>query len=89
MRAHFLHDIGKGIEADPKTSDPSERRKYEVEKEEANKLKRRHDQLANASIEPQTPSQGLCLRQGRGKHLNKQYNHQKIPKGVPQFKRAE
>ena len=47
-----MHDIGKRIEGFPKTSHPSERRKYEVEQEEAVRLKRRHDQLANASIQP-------------------------------------
>ena len=47
-----MHNIGKGIEGFPKTSHPSERRKYEVEQEEAVRLKRRHDQLANASIQP-------------------------------------
>ena len=52
MRAHFLHDTGKGIEGCPKIRDPTERRKYEVEQDEADRIKRRHDQLANASIHP-------------------------------------
>ena len=42
VKAHLLHETGKGIEGCQKTSDPSDRRKYEIEQDEADRLKRRH-----------------------------------------------
>ena len=56
-----MHDTGKGIEGFPKASDPSERRKYEVEQEEVDMLKRRHDQLVYASIQPPNTEQRIVL----------------------------
>ena len=88
IRSHFLHETGKGIEGCQKTSDPSDRRKYEIEQDEVDRLKTRHDQLGNSSKILQTSSQGLCLKQGRGEQLNNKYKYQ-MPKGFLQCKRAE
>ena len=49
VRAHFLHETGKGVDSCMKTSDPGERRKFEDEQQEADRVKRRHDELNNAS----------------------------------------
>ena len=56
VKAHFLHESGKGIENCPKTNDPVERRKYQSEQDEADKLKRKHDQLSNATPQAPDPS---------------------------------
>lgn len=47
VRAHLLHEMRKGIDSCMKTDDPVERRKYEIKQEEADRVKRRHDQLSN------------------------------------------
>ena len=47
--AHFLHEIGKGVDSCTKTSDLGERRKFENEQQEANRVKRRHHELNNAT----------------------------------------
>ena len=47
-----MHETRKGIEGCQKTSDPSDRRKYEIEQDEADRLKTRHDQLGNSSVQP-------------------------------------
>ena len=52
VRLHFLHETTKGIEGCQKTSDPSDRRKYEIEQDEVDRLKRRHDQLGNFFVQP-------------------------------------
>ena len=51
VRAHFLHETGKGVDSCMKTSDPGERRKFEDEQQEADRVKRRHDELNNASCQ--------------------------------------
>ena len=52
VKAHLLHETGKGIEGCQKTSDPSVRRKYEIEQDEVDRFKRRHDQLVNSFVQP-------------------------------------
>ena len=54
VKAHLLHDTGKGIEHYSKTNDPVERRKYQSEHDEVDMLKRRHEQLGQAT--PQAPN---------------------------------
>jgi hypothetical protein len=43
VKAYFLPDLGKGVDCCPKTIDLEERRKYEMEQEEADVLKKRHE----------------------------------------------
>jgi hypothetical protein len=57
VKAHFLHDSRKGVDCFSKTIDLEERRKYEMEQEEVDGIKKRHEQLASAiprapNIEP-------------------------------------
>lgn len=54
VKAHLLHDARKGIEHCTKTNDPIEKRKYQSEQDEADRLKRRHEQFAQAT--PQAPN---------------------------------
>ena len=83
VRAHFLHDTRKGIEGCPKTSDPTERRKYEVEQEEVDKLKRRNDQLANASIQPPNTELRIVLEARKRKAAQQAIQPSKYTKGTP------
>ena len=72
MKAHFLHETGKGVEGFPKTNDPNERRKYQIEQDEANRVKRRHDQLANASIQPPNTEPRIVLEARKRKATQQQ-----------------
>ena len=54
MKAHLLHGGEQGIVGCKKTADPLVRRAYQREQDEANGIKRRHDDLSQAT--PQAPS---------------------------------
>ena len=72
VKAHFLHETGKGVEGCPKTNDPNERRKYQIEQDEADRVKRRHDQLANASIQPPNTEPRIVLEARKRKATQQQ-----------------
>jgi len=53
VKAHFLHGGGQGVASCTKTIDPLTRKAYQRKKDEANGIKRRHDELSQAT--PQAP----------------------------------
>ena len=53
MKAHLLHGGGQGIAGCTKATDPLARRAYQREQDEADGIKRRHDELSQAT--PQAP----------------------------------
>ena len=48
MKAHLLHGGGQGIAGCTKTSNPVARREYQREQDQANAIKRKHDDLSQA-----------------------------------------
>ena len=61
VKAHLLHETGKGVDSCPVTRDPVERRKYHTKQDEADRTKRRHDMLSNAA--PPAPTSDLRIVQ--------------------------
>ena len=58
VKAHLLHGGGQGISGCTKTSDPLARRAYQREQDEVDGIKRRLDELSQATPQatPQAPS---------------------------------
>jgi len=83
VKAHLLHDAGKGVEHCSKTIDPVERRKYQSEQDEADRLKIRHEQLAQAT--PQAPNIEPMIVQHARKRTANQLTQEssKNPTGTP------
>ncbi len=83
VKAHFLQESGKGVEVCSKTKDPVERKKYQIEQDEADRLKRKHEQLSQAT--PQAPNiEPRIVEQARKRRTNQiQQEATKNPTGTP------
>ena len=49
MKSHLLHGGGQGVAGCTKTTDPVVRREYQREQDQAVGIKRRHDELSQAT----------------------------------------
>ena len=52
VKAHLLHEGGQGIASCTKTTNPLMRRAYQREQDEADGIKRRHEELSQATQAP-------------------------------------
>ena len=88
VRAHFLHEIGKGVDSCTKTSDLGERRKFENEQQEANRVKRRHDELNNATRQAPSMEPRIVQEARKRKASQTQGHASKISNSPPSIQES-
>ena len=79
MKVHLLHGRGQGISGCTKTTDPLARRAYQREQDEVDVIKRRHDELSQAT--PQAPSNiepGIVV-EARKRRVSATQQHEQPP----------
>ena len=72
MKAHLFHGGGHGIAGHTKTSDPVVRREYQREQDQGDGIKRRHDDLSQATTKAPTNIEPRFVAEARKRRATQQ-----------------